>query len=436
VRAFVFDEAGSGAALLVATVLALVWANSPWWESYFTFWQASVSFHLGDFAIDMDLRGLINYGAMALFFMVLGLEISRELTSGELRDRRTVLVPAFGAIGGMLLPIGIYLIFNHGGEAARGWGVVMSTDTAFLLGVLALFGPRCPDRLRLFLLTLAVVDDIGAIIVLAVAYTESLRVGPMVIAAVLVAALGALRWNGVWRLTPYVVVAIFLWFAIYASGVHPTLAGVLVGLLIPARPTQPEVVQRLRVYGRALMERQTAQRYWLAVLAASASVSANERLQRALHPWSAFLVIPAFGLANAGVHLSPDVLRRAASSPITTGVIVGLVVGNMVGITAASTIALRAGLGDLPGRVRYTHLLGGATLAGMGFTISLFITGLAFTSADLRDQAKIGILAGSLLAAVLGASVLRVMGNRSPLCSPEGDAPTALPPLPWTASSV
>jgi NhaA family Na+:H+ antiporter len=435
VRAFLFNEAGSGAILLLATVLALVWANLPWWESYFTFWATPISAHFGGFGIEMDLRHLINDGAMALFFLVLGLEISRELTSGELRDRRTVLVPTLGAIGGMLLPIGIYLIFNHGGESTHGWGIVMSTDTAFLLGVLALFGPRCPDRLRLFLLTLAVVDDIGAIIVLAVAYTGSVKLMALLVAAGLVLVLFGLRWNGVWRLTPYVFVAIFLWFAVYASGVHPTLAGVVVGLLIPARPSRPEHVQRVRVYGRALIEKQTAQRYRLAVLAASASVSANERLQRALHPWSAYVVIPVFGLANAGVHLSSEVLRQAVTSRITVGVVVALVIGNMVGIFAAATLALRVGLGVLPGRVRYTHLLGGATLAGMGFTISLFITDLAFASANLRDLAKIGILTGSVVAAGLGSIVLRVVGNRSPLCSPVDEtAPAALPPLPWTAA--
>jgi Na+/H+ antiporter NhaA len=311
----------------------------------------------------------------------------------------------------------------------------MSTDTAFLLGVLALFGPRCPDRLRLFLLTLAVVDDIGAIIVLAVAYTGSVKLMALLVAAGLVVVLFGLRWNGVWRLTPYVFVAIFLWFAVYASGVHPTLAGVVVGLLIPARPSRPEHVQRVRVYGRALIEKQTAQRYRLAVLAASASVSANERLQRALHPWSAYVVIPVFGLANAGVHLSSEVLRQAVSSRITVGVVVALVIGNMVGIFAAATLALRVGLGVLPGRVRYTHLLGGATLAGMGFTISLFITDLAFASANQRDLAKIGILTGSVVAAGLGSIVLRVVGNRSPLCSPVDEtAPAALPPLPWTAA--
>jgi Na+/H+ antiporter NhaA len=225
-----------------------------------------------------------------------------------------------------------------------------------------------------------------------------------------------------------------LWLATYASGVHPTLAGVLAGLLIPASSAAPVRGHELKVFGRALIENPSAGSARLASLAASATVSASERLQSWLHPWSAYLVIPAFGLANAGVSLDASALREAATSPVTLGVALGLVAGNAIGVGGASALALRLGLGELPGRVRYSHLLGGAVLAGMGFTISLFITDLAFQDAGLRDQAKIGILAGSLVAAVLGASVIRVMGERTSLCSPAGDlAPSALPPLPWSA---
>lgn len=434
VRAFLANEAGSGAALLVAAMVALVWSNSPWEAGYFSLWETPTSLRLGDHELHMDLRHVINDGAMALFFLVLGLEIARELTAGELRSRRTVLVPALGAVGGMVVPIVLYLAANPSGEAARGWGIVMSSDTAFLLGVLALFGPRCPDQLRLFLLTLAVVDDVGAIGVLALFYTDHVSALPLALTGALIVLLLVLRWLGVWRLTPYIVVGLALWLAVHEAGVHPTLAGVVVGAVIPARPAQGDQLQGMRIFGRALIEQPTATRARLAVLAASATVSANERLQRNLHPWSAYLVIPAFGLANAGVHLSGDVLRHAVRSPVTLGIILGLVVGKVVGITGASTIALRCGLGSLPGRVRYSHLVGGATLAGMGFTISLFITDLAFDDELLRDEAKIGILAGSLIAAALGAWTLRVMGERSPLCSPGTDlAPPSLPPLPWTS---
>lgn len=434
VRKFLADEAGGGAALLIATVVALLWANSPWWPTYEAFWHTTVSVSFGDHSTGIDLLHLVNDGAMSVFFLVLGLEISREVTSGDLGDRRTVLVPTLGAIGGMVVPIVIYLGFNWGTDAAHGWGIVMSSDTAFVLGLLALFGPRCPDQLRLFLLALAVVDDVAAVTVMAVFYSDSVQPLPIVAAAVLLVAILALRWLGVWRLGPYLALAVVLWFAVYESGVHPTLAGVLVGLLISARPSRSDQIQRLRVYGRALIEVPTAQRARLASLAASASVSPAERLERMLHPWSAYLVVPVFGLANAGVHLDAEALRTAATSPITIGTAVALVVGNAVGITAASGIALRLGLGVLPGRVRYSHLVGGAILAGIGFTISLFIAELAFDDAVLHEQAKIGILLGSVVAAVLGAWVLRVMGERSPLCSPLDElAPPELPPLPWTA---
>ncbi len=313
----------------------------------------------------------------------------------------------------------------------------MSTDTAFVLGVLALFGPSCPDQLRLFLLTLAVVDDIAAITLMAVFYAGDVKPLALVAAGVLLAVIGVLRWLGVWRLVPYVVVGIALWYAVYESGVHPTLAGVLVGLTIPSRPSHREQIQRLPVYGRALIEEQTAERLRLATLAAAASVAPSERLQRAVHPWSAYVVVPAFGLANAGVHLSGEVVARAATSAVSVGIAVALVVGNLVGISVASTAALRARLGVLPGQVRYSHLVGGAILAGIGFTISLFITELAFDDPLLRDEAKIGILTGSLVAAVLGGWVLRSAGRRSPLCSPEADvAPPALPAPPWTAPAA
>ena len=427
-------EAGSAAVLLAATVIALIWANTPWSASYASVWGTPIRLDVGRYGLNLDLQHVVNEAAMAVFFLVLGLEISREATTGELRDRRSVTVPACGAIGGMLVPIGIYLLINHHGAAGHGWGIVMSSDTAFVLGVLALFGPKCPDQLRLFLLALAVVDDIGAITVMAVFYTNHVRLVALIIALVLAGGFLLLRWLQVWRLTPYVMLALALWVATYASGVHPTLAGVLAGLLIPASSTQGGRAREVSVFGRALIENPSALGARLASLAASATVSANERLQNRLHPWSAYFVIPVFGLANAGVALNSSTLRSASHSSVAIGIAVALVLGNAVGITAASMLALKAGLGILPGRVRYSHLFGGAVLAGMGFTISLFITDLAFHDAALRDQAKIGILSGSLIASLLGAWILRVMGERTSLCSPMGDeAPAALPPLPWTS---
>jgi NhaA family Na+:H+ antiporter len=429
-------EAGGSALLLVATVLALAWANSPWSASYSEFWSTQASISIGGAELSLDLRHWVNDAAMALFFLVVGLEITREVSVGELRDRRNVAAPALGALGGLMVPAAIYLAVNHSGPASAGWGIVMSTDTAFVLGILALFGPRCPDRLRLFLLTLAIVDDIGAISVMAIFYTDDLHVGALVVAAVLVAVLAGLRWAGVWRLAPYVLVGVALWLAVQSSGVHPTLAGVLVGLLLPARPPHPDVVERTREYGQALREAPGAERARLAALSAHATVPPGARLLNTLHRWTAYGVVPVFGLANAGVSLDGETLRTAATSPVTIGVAVALVAGNAVGITAGTAVALRTGMGILPGGVRWSHLMAGATLAGIGFTIALFITDLAFSDESLREQATIGILAGSITAAIAGVILLRVLGERFPLCTPDTEGPPTLPPRPWVAPSV
>jgi NhaA family Na+:H+ antiporter len=435
-RLYMGTEAGGSVLLLAATLVALVWANSPWAAGYDGFWSTPVSIGIGDFILSLDLRHWVNDAAMALFFLVVGLEITREVSTGELQDRRNLAAPALGALGGLVVPALVYLAFNPSGPASTGWGIVMSTDTAFVLGVLALFGPRCPDRLRLFLLTLAIVDDIGAITVMALFYSGALHVPALMMAAVLVAVLVALRWAGVWRLTPYMLTGVALWLAVHESGVHGTLAGVVLGLLLPSRPPPPEVIERTRDYGRALREQPDAERAHLATLAVAAAVPAGSRLQQRLHPWTAYVVVPVFGLANAGVSLDGQTLREAATSPVTLGVIVALVAGKTIGITTGAAIALRTGWGVLPGGVRWSHLVGGATLAGIGFTISLFITNLAFTDDRLREQATIGILAGSLTAAVLGILLLRFFGERFPLCSPDAREPLTLPPRPWLEPSL
>jgi Na+/H+ antiporter NhaA len=436
VRSYLATEAGSAVLLLAATVAALIWVNMPG-SSYHDVWATTASIRFNHSELNLDLTQWINDAAMAVFFMVVGLEISRELTVGDLRKLRNVAAPALGAIGGLTVPALIYFAFNHGGAGAHGWGIPMSTDTAFLVGILALFGPRCPDRLRLFLLTLAIVDDIGAILVLAIFYAGDIDVTALVVAIVIFGVLAVLRWLGVWRLTPYLVLGVALWIAVHQSGVHPTFAGVLVGLIVPARTVESAQRERLRIYGRALIERADPGRAQLAVSAARASVPANDRLQLALHPISAYIVVPLFGLANAGVALTSDSLRHAATSPVTLGVVVGLIFGNLIGITAGATIALRTGLGVLPGGVRYGHLIGGAVLAGIGFTISLFITDLAFSSPMLRQEAKIGVLAGSLLAAVAGTLMLRYLGERLPMCTLDDETVVPpLPPLPWVEPVV
>jgi Na+/H+ antiporter NhaA len=436
-RLYMGTEAASSSLLLVATLLALGWANSPWAAGYDSFWSMPASVGVGDLVLTLDLRHWVNDAAMAVFFLVVGLEITREVTTGELRNRRAVAAPALGALGGLAAPALLYWAINPSGPASAGWGIVMSTDTAFVLGILALFGPRCPDRLRLFLLTLAIVDDIGAIAVMALFYSGDLHLSALALSGALVVLLLILRWLGVWRVTPYVVVGLALWLAVHESGVHATLAGVLLGLLVPARPPDPEALPRTRLYGRALLEQPDAERARLARLAAAATVPTGERLQHALHRWSAFGVVPLFGLANAGVALDAATLREAITSPVTLGVWVALVVGNLVGITVGTAVALRTGWGVLPGGVRWSHLMAGATLAGVGFTISLFITDLAFGENEtLRDQATIGILGGSLTAALLGILLLRFLGERFPLCSPETEGGPSLPPRPWLEPRV
>jgi len=432
VTRFLNTEAGSGLLLLAAAVAALVWANIPGGH-YEWVWTTEASIRLGDWGITLDLRHWINDAAMAIFFLTVGLEINREVTVGELRRGRYVLAPVFGAAGGVIVPALVYYAFNAGTPAEHGWGIPISTDTAFLLGILALFGPRCPDQLRLFFLTLAIVDDIVAILVMAIFYTPDLRMVPLIVAVALAVLLFVLRWTGVWQLRLYAVVGVALWVAVYESGIHPTLAGVVIGLLVPATPVDPRLLEFLRFYGRGLIERADAQRARLTVQAARATVPANDRMQDALHPVSAYLIVPVFALSNAGVLINHESLSRAVSSPITIGIVVALVVGKTVGISLGTSIALWTKLGELPGRVRYGHLVGGAALAGIGFTIGLFITDLAFDDPMLIADAKLGVLAGSVMAAVVGSLALRYLGERLPLCLVEDDkAVPALPSGPWT----
>jgi Na+/H+ antiporter NhaA len=422
---------GSGVLLLGATVLALLWANSPWWESYEQFWSTTAGIRVGSAELTLDLRHWVDDGLMTLFFLVVGLEVTREVTVGELRDRRAVRVPVLAALGGMILPALIFVAVNAGGAGIRGWGVAMATDIAFVLGALALLGPRCPDQLRLFLLTVAIVDDIGAILVIAIFYSDDLSVPAVLASALLVCGLVALRWMRVWRSPAYILVGFALWLAVLKSGVHATIAGVLIGLLVSTRA--PAVSGEAGLYARALEEETTPERARLARLAASATISPNERMQHSLHPWTSYLVVPLFALANAGVRLDRETLQAAVTSPVTIGIVVALIIGKSVGITGSTLLALRFRLGVLPGTIKRGQLVGGATLAGIGFTVALFIAELAFPDPALHDQAVVGVLAGSLIAALLGWAVFRLLGERGGVCVPPGspeDLPT-LPPRPW-----
>ncbi|HEX6196624.1 MAG TPA: Na+/H+ antiporter NhaA [Jiangellaceae bacterium] len=408
VRVFVDTEVGSAFILLAAAVAALVWANSPWGAGYEELWTTELSIRLGGVELTHNLREWINDGLMALFFFVIGLEIRRELDMGELRDRRRVAVPVLAAIGGMTVPALIYVSFTAGTEAVHGWGIVMATDTAFALGVLALVGRNWPVRLRVFLLTLVVVDDVGALTVIALAYTDDLSLGPLAIAAGLFAGVVALRASGVQRGAPYLFLGVALWLALLYAGVHPTVAGVAMGLLATAYPPSRTDLQNAASLWRSFREQPTSSYARSATRGLRYSISPNERMQQIYHPWTSFVIVPLFALANAGVRLSGDLLERAATSPVTLGIIAGLVLGKLVGISGVCWLATRPAFGGFPLTIPMAPLVGAATVAGIGFTVSLFIAELSFEGSTL-DEAKVGILAASVLATGLAWAIFRVI---------------------------
>jgi NhaA family Na+:H+ antiporter len=412
-QAFLDTEASGGILLLLAAAAALVWANSPWRASYEALWTTTLRIDLGGFVVAEDLRHWVSDGLMALFFFVVGLEIKRELTTGELRSPRSVALPAVAALGGMVVPAAIFLALNAGGEGAAGWGIPMATDIAFAVGVLTLAARRAPSGLKPFLLTLAIVDDIGAIIVIAIFYTADIDWAALAVAAGIVVVIVGLKRNHVRFLPIYVALGAGVWLATYESGVHATIAGVVLGLLTPAVPFQrPDAVSREahRVADETLdhpdpPDADAAQWLLLASLSRE-TVSSLARLEALLHPWTSFVVVPLFALANAGVSLSGGTLREAVTSPISLGVILGLVVGKTVGITGASWIAARTGVGALPAGVSWSQLAGAAIVAGIGFTVSLLVAGLAFGEGPRLDVAKAGILAASTLAGAVGYLVI------------------------------
>jgi Na+:H+ antiporter, NhaA family len=409
---FLHIEAAGGILLVIATVVALVWANSPWQDSYEALWSTTIGIDVGSYRFEEDLAHVVNDLFMALFFFVVGMEIKRELVVGELRDRRAVALPAMAALGGMVVPAVIYAAFNAGGDGAAGWGIPMATDIAFALGIVALLGTRVPTSVKVLLLTLAIVDDIGAIAVIAIFYSDGLRPGHLVVAAAIAVVVAMMHRAQVTYAPLLVIAALGLWIVVYESGVHATIAGVLLGLLTPARPTQTaleadEIVDLLENRNdlRADEVRATARLI-------SGSVSACDRLIDALHPWTSFVIVPVFALANAGIQLSADAF--ANPSDVQVGVAVALVVGKLVGITAFSWLAVRLGLARLPADAGWPHIAGVGAVAGIGFTVSLFITGLAFDTDTLQDDAKIGILLASISAAIIGATTFLLADRRAP----------------------
>ena len=385
-------EAAGGIVLLIGAVVALIWVNVHG-DSYHDFWDYHIEFGLtlfGElFAVDEGLKAWVNDGLMVIFFFVVGMEIKRELVVGELRDPRRAALPIIAAAGGMLVPAAVFALLNQGGEGIDGWGIPVATDIAFVVGVLALFGRRLPAGLRVFLLTLAIADDIGGIAIIAIFYTSDLSLPHLGLAIGLIAFIVAAQRAGIRHIPVYVVIGLILWYSTHESGIHATIAGVVVGLLTPARPFR----------GRDVMH----------------------TLEHTLLPYSSFLIVPLFALANAGVEVTPHALGKAFEGSIAWGIILGLVAGKFVGISATTLAGARLGLGRLPAGVNLGHVLGASLLAGIGFTVSLFIAELSFDSAiHLLDQAKIGVLAGSLIAGAIGAVFLLVVSRVSPTSAEHG----------------
>ena len=413
VRQFLDTEAAGGVVLLVAAVVALAWANSPWRASYETLWSTELTLRLGRHVLVEDLHHWVNDALMAVFFFVVGLEIKRELVHGDLRDPRVAAMPAVAAAGGMAVPTLFYLMVAGSSDGARGWGIPVATDIAFAVGIVALLGPRVPAALKLFLLTLAIVDDIGAIVVIAVFYTVDTQPEFLLLAAALIGSMLALRAAGVVWLAPYLAIGCAVWLATRASGVHATIAGVVLGLLAPAQPLIPAAVARDWA-GDLADEPSPAEMDAMTRLAKTA-VSPAERLEHLLHPWTSFVIVPVFALANAGVEIRADAFDAPGTAAVTGGVVLGLVAGKAFGITGAAWLAVRMGLGRLPAGATWPMVAGIGAIGGIGFTVSLFVAELAFEEGPLGDAARIGVLVASTLAAVIGAIVLgRACRGRRP----------------------
>jgi len=412
---FLSTATASGILLLLAAVVALAWANSPWGDAYERFWSTPAELRLGTWTIGDDLRHWVNDGLMTLFFLVVGLEIKREFRTGELQDLRAAALPVVAAIGGMIVPALIYVALNAGGTGSSGWGIPMATDIAFALGVLVLAARHAPAGLKPFILTLAIVDDIGAILVIALFYAGGVSLGFLAAAAALCGLILLLQRAGVRATSAFVGLGALVWLATYESGVHPAIAGVVLGLLAPAEPFQrPRAVsaEARRTADQTMDDPEPPDAdagQWLRLASLSReAVSPLARTEHALLPWTSFVIIPLFALANAGVHLSGEQVVAASTSRVTLGVVLGLVIGKVVGISGAAALAVAMRVARLPAGVRPVHLLGASAVAGIGFTVSLFVAELAFDDEPLIAEAKVGILVASVFAGALGWLVLRL----------------------------
>ena len=411
---FVQSETSSSVLLFGATVVALVWANSPWSASYFALWKLPVQIGRRPL-LSMDLHHWIDDGLMVLFFLVVGLEIKREIVKGELSSFRQAALPIMAALGGMIIPAILYFAFNRSGPGARGWGIPMATDIGFAMGVLALLGKRIPSSLRVFMLALAIVDDVGAILVIAFFYTPKISLSALAVAGGLLALLVVISVRRA-PVSVYAVVGFFFWAAVLSSGVHATIAGVILGFIAPIKPKfRPE---ELAQSAEPLLRNFRAQISSQEKSSAEATLSAldqllrgtdsiAERLERSVHPWVCYVVLPLFALASAGVNLSTEKLKLAISSPIALGILLGLVWGKAVGITAFSFLAVQSKIAGMTEGLTWPGIAGVGILAGVGFTVALFISSLSFADDALVATAKVAVIVASLAAGSIGYLYLR-----------------------------
>ncbi|MFV1978613.1 MAG: Na+/H+ antiporter NhaA [Myxococcota bacterium] len=415
---FFHSEVSGSVVLMACTIIALAWANSPWSQTYFDLAHTKVGFSWGDTSLYLSLQHWINDALMAIFFFVVGLEVKREIAIGQLSTLRKAALPVSAAIGGMLIPAGVYVAVNAGGQAVHGWGIPMATDIAFALGILALFGSRAPIGLKVFLTALAIADDIGAVLVIAVFYTANLKLGALAISGVFVLLIAGARAIGIRRPGIYLILALGVWLSVLTSGIHATVAGILVAMLVPIRAKiEPaKFLERAKI---RLAELESAELTHDSMVSNKAQLHTLDDLLRTtgemippgialenhLHPIQAYLILPLFGLFNAGVVLGGDALSQT-TDPVGIGIVLGLFLGKQIGVTGFSWIAIKSGWADLPDGVRWPHIWGASCLAGVGFTMSLFITELAFDDPSHIGKAKLGILVASLISGILGFWVL------------------------------
>ncbi len=398
-REFLRTETGGAAVLLGAAVAALAWVNVDA-SSYDSLWETPLSIELGGTGVSLELREWVNSGLMTFFFFVLGLEARREFDLGELRERRRFALPVLAGIGGMAVAVAIFLLFNAGRSSAHGWGVAMSTDTAFALGLLALVGPRFPDRLRAFMLTVVVVDDILALVVIALVYTDEVTVSALLVALGLFGVVLLAKALRVRVGLIYFALGAAIWVALLESGVEPIIVGLAMGLLAYAYPVARSDLERATERFREFREQPTPELARSVRIELRSAVSPNERLQLLYHPWTSYLIVPLFALANAGIAIDGAFLERAFTSPITLGIAVGYVVGKPVGIVGSAWLLARLSRGRLRPPVGWAAVAGGGTIAGIGFTVALLVATLAFQGSQL-EEAKLGILSAALGAALL-----------------------------------